>query len=310
MSLLAVLVSVVIGGWDPLGAISPFTPGGALTPNATATATFAPVSWAFPTAPPDVRHRIPVAPTGDQQGCANTPTTHSAPTPPAYAIFGGRQSGPHGWMKPGSKAVNEVALTFDDGPTPYSTPTILSFLERTHTPATFFVLGQYVQDFPALAQREWADGFTIGVHTWDHPNMKILTPQARSRELGSTIKVLHQVIGPQACLWLWRPPYGSFDGAVLQQAAQFGLATIIWDVDPRDWSRPGVQNIVSTILAEVRPGAIILMHDGPAAREQTAAALPILLAHLQALGLTPVLLPRLLADEGYPGITPPTGQIV
>ncbi|HEV2461719.1 MAG TPA: polysaccharide deacetylase family protein, partial [Ktedonobacterales bacterium] len=184
----------------------------------------------------------------------------------------------------------EVALTFDDGPTPYSTPPILSYLEQTHTPATFFVEGQYVHLWPYLVQREWRDGFAVGIHTWDHPDMTRLSPAARRFQLGATLTALHAALGQHACIWFWRPPYGAYNAAVVQTATSFGLSTIWWDVDPRDWSRPGTSVIVRRVLGQVHPGAIILLHDGPALRDETRAALPGILAGLRARGLTPVTL--------------------
>jgi chitooligosaccharide deacetylase len=197
----------------------------------------------------------------------------------------------------------EVALTFDDGPTPYSSPPILAYLEQTHTPATFLVEGQYVHLWPYLVQREWKDGFAIGVHTWDHPDMTLLGPAQRQYQLSATLKALHEALGQNACIWFWRPPYGAFNSAVVRSAASFGLSTIEWDVDPLDWTRPGVDMIVSSVLAQVHAGSIILLHDGPALREQTLAALPAILACLQAQGLTPVTLPKLLMDGRYAGVS-------
>jgi peptidoglycan/xylan/chitin deacetylase (PgdA/CDA1 family) len=206
----------------------------------------------------------------------------------------------------GGPATNMVALTFDDGPTPFSSPPIISFLEQSHTPATFFVLGQYARAYPWLIQREAADGFAIGVHTWDHPDMRLLSPAARANELGTTIQQLHADLGPGVCLWLWRPPYGAVNSGIVAQAGAFGLTTINWNVDPQDWSRPGTMVIVQRVLSQVRPGSIILLHDGPAAREQTAAALPYILAGLHARGLVPVTLPTLLGSESAPVGPAPT----
>jgi peptidoglycan/xylan/chitin deacetylase (PgdA/CDA1 family) len=232
-----------------------------------------------------------------KSAAASTPACPGIHQPPLYtAIYGAHlahQTGP---------VLNEVALTFDDGPTPYTSPPIFSFLERTHTPATFFVLGQYVHLWPYLVQREWRDGFAIGVHTWDHPLMTTLSQARQDQELGETIDALHQALGDDACLWFWRPPYGDYNGTVLQTARSFGLTTIMWNDDPADWSRPGTQVIASRVLAQVGPASIILMHDGPALRDQTAAALPIILDGLRARGLRPVTVPQLLADEQYPGI--------
>ncbi len=225
------------------------------------------------------------------QGCPNG----KAPKPGAWLVG---SAGDYG-----APSHNTVALTFDDGPTPYSSPAILSVLERTHTPATFFVLGEYAKYYPWLIQREAADGFTIGIHTWNHPDMRLLTPTQRAWQLTAAIQQLRADLGPGFCVWLWRPPYGSINTSIMRQAGSFGLTTIFWNVDPADWSRPGTMEIVRRVLAQVRPGSIILMHDGPVGREQTAAALPYILAGLRARGLTPVSLPQLL--QGYP---PPTAN--
>jgi peptidoglycan/xylan/chitin deacetylase (PgdA/CDA1 family) len=200
---------------------------------------------------------------------------------------------------------NEVALTFDDGPTPYSTPAILDALEKAHAPATFFVMGQYARQWPALIQREWADGFTIGLHTWDHPMMTRISPDAQRYQFAASFQAIRDAIGSKACLWFWRPPYGDLNGAVVNTAQSLGLTTITWDDDTVDWSRPGTDQIVATALAEARPGAIILMHDGPAQRTETAAAIPRILAGLKARGLTPVTVPQLLADCHTPGVSDP-----
>lgn len=201
-----------------------------------------------------------------------------------------------------SAPVNEVALTFDDGPTPYSTPAILDFLEQSHTPATFFDEGSYISIWPYLVQREWKDGFAIGLHSWDHPQMTHLSLEQRQFQFGATVNAFHNALGSDACVWFWRPPYGDYNGTVVQEAQGYGLTTVMWDVDPSDWSRPGVNSIANRVLSAVHPGAIVLMHDGPALRDQTANALPLIVAGLQQRGLTPVTLPRLLADSHYAGV--------
>ncbi len=208
----------------------------------------------------------------------------------------------------GAPSSNMVALTFDDGPVPASSIPILSFLEQSHTPATFFVMGQYANAYPWIIQREAADGFAIGVHTWNHPDMQLLSVSARAYQLGATVQQLHLDLGNNFCAWLWRPPYGSVNSGIVAQADAFGLTTINWDVDPQDWSRPGTMVIVQRVLSQVRPGSIILLHDGPAAREQTAAALPYILAGLPARGLVPVTLPTLLGSESAATGPAPTPQ--
>jgi peptidoglycan/xylan/chitin deacetylase (PgdA/CDA1 family) len=121
-------------------------------------------------------------------------------------------------------------------------------------------------------------------------------------QFGDSLAAVHAAIGEDACIWFWRPPYGDSDARVIGFAQRYGLTTVQWDDDPRDWSRPGPEVIAQTLLWQARPGSIVVMHDGPANREQTAAALPLILAGLRARGLTPVTIPRLLADSHYPGV--------
>jgi peptidoglycan/xylan/chitin deacetylase (PgdA/CDA1 family) len=203
----------------------------------------------------------------------------------------------------GPTTYHEVAITFDDGPSVNSaadwTSSILTTLEQTHTPATFFVLGANAHARPNIIAREAADGFTVAMHTWDHPDMTKLTPSARARELSATANAIHAALGPHYCLPYWRPPYGAYDASVVAQAQAMGLTTVTWSVDPQDWSGPGVSVIVQRVLSRVQPGSIILLHDGVYggyySRWQTVQALPQIIRGLRARGLRPVTLAYLLA---------------
>lgn len=232
-----------------------------------------------------------------RQGCAA-----GTPKPISYTIHGGSYKGK-------GAAPKEVALTFDDGPSIYSSLPIIQYLEKTHTPATFFVEGQYARLWPNLVRREWLDGFAIGMHSWNHPYMTRVSYQEREHQFGDTKKAIQNAIGKDACLWFWRPPYMDLNTAVFNQAKAHGFTTIDWNDDSRDWSRPGVRAIVNTVLAEATRGGIILFHDGPALRDQTAAALPLVLAGLKQRGLKPVTIPQLLADSGYPGVHLSSGGV-
>lgn len=200
---------------------------------------------------------------------------------------------------------NEVALTFDDGPTPYTTPAILTYLEKTHTPATFFVEGNFISIWPDLLRREWKDGFAIGVHTWNHPDLKLTPPGQFPHQFGDTLAAMHRILGQDACIWLFRPPYGEINSTVFAAAQSYGLTAVNWDSSGLDWTLPGPDKIASLALSLSHPGSIILLHDGPAGREQTLHALPMILAGLQARGLKPVPLPKLLADYHYAGVVVP-----
>jgi peptidoglycan/xylan/chitin deacetylase (PgdA/CDA1 family) len=199
------------------------------------------------------------------------------------------------WTGP---AQRDVALTFDDGPSPDYTATMLTTLERTRTPATFFLVGTNVQKYPALVRREASDGFTLGIHTWDHPDMTTLSAPQRERELAATAQAIHAALGANYCLRYWRPPFGAYNDAVLSQARALGLSTVTWDLDPQDWTAPGVQTIVDRVLSRVHPGAIILLHDGYSSRWQTAQALPLIIKGLKRRGYVPVTLAQLVAGGG------------
>jgi peptidoglycan/xylan/chitin deacetylase (PgdA/CDA1 family) len=273
---------------------APFAASGAHT-----TATHAPTSTAVNipivgTPTPQIRYtRDRMRELNAAMGCADGKPPALTKPKPIYTSKG---------FVSGVSAPNEVALTFDDGPTPYTTPPILDYLEKNHIPATFFVEGLYARVWPYLVQREWNDGFAIGMHSWDHPVLTILPDGQMPHQFGDSLNSIHAAIGKDACIWFWRPPYGSYDPRILGVAESYGLTTIMWDDDSVDYSRPGPDHIAATVLSEAHPGAVILMHDGPARREQTLAALPIILAGLKARGLKPVTLPQLLMDSQYPGV--------
>jgi peptidoglycan-N-acetylglucosamine deacetylase len=178
-----------------------------------------------------------------------------------------------------------VYLTFDDGPSVY-TPQILSELNAEGVPATFFVLGQNAVQHPGTVEQAHADGHAIGNHSWSHPDLTTLLPQQVQTELQSTSDEIANLTGAPPILW--RPPFGAFNSIVTQVASSLGLSMRLWDVNPSDFDRPGVDSIVSQVVNTVSPGAIVLLHDGSPGdnedRSQTAAAVPIIIDTLQSLG--------------------------
>jgi peptidoglycan/xylan/chitin deacetylase (PgdA/CDA1 family) len=183
-----------------------------------------------------------------------------------------------------------VAIAFDDGPARL-TPAFVRMLERARVPATFFLIGRQVTaGYHELLVRELADGDALGDHTFNHAN---LVRSSRGRaELAATIARIQAVSGYTPCIV--RPPYGAYDRRVLRQARALGLATIMWNVDPRDWSRPGKGAIAGRSLRQVRPGSIILSHDGGGPRGQTLAAYPGVIGALRRRGYRFVTVPELL----------------
>ncbi len=205
------------------------------------------------------------------------------------------------FVRTGSGRSRDVALTFDDGPGPY-TPGVLSVLERMHVRATFFVIGRMLRYFGQSTVREIEDGDVIGDHTENHPMLARMSPHEQREELFEQILRVEALGGhrPQ----LFRPPYGSFNATTFREARALHLLMVLWSADTGDYQLPGVEAIVQRALASAHPGAIILMHDGGGDRSQTIAALPQIIAGLRQRGLDLVTVPRLLLDEPPPASQP------
>ncbi len=199
----------------------------------------------------------------------------------------------------GSKG-NEVALTFDDGPGPY-TQKLVSTLDALHVQATFFAIGLEERYFSEGTLQELRSGDVVGDHTETHPMMASLSAHDQREQLQEQIYRIQLLGGPTPRLF--RPPYGSFDATTFRELKHLHLLMILWSTDTGDYARPGTQTIVQRALAGAHPGAIILMHDAGGNREETIAALPAIVRGLHALGLRPVTVPRLLLDD-----PPPRGQ--
>jgi peptidoglycan-N-acetylglucosamine deacetylase len=203
----------------------------------------------------------------------------------------------------GSKG-NEVALTFDDGPGPY-TQRLVGALDRLHVRATFFAIGEQERYFSEGTIAEIKSGDVIGDHTETHPMMATLSAHEQYEELFEQIARIELVGGPRPRLF--RPPYGSFNATTFKELHHLRLLMVLWSVDTSDYTLPGVSAIVHSALAGAKPGAIILMHDGGGNREETIAALPKIVKGLRKRGLRPVTVPRLLEDDPPPhGLPLPT----
>jgi peptidoglycan/xylan/chitin deacetylase (PgdA/CDA1 family) len=177
-----------------------------------------------------------------------------------------------------------VALTLDDGPHPVWTPKVLSLLDRYHVPATFCLIGNQVLGHEGVARSVVAAGHKVANHSYSHPTALPTEPAQRmGTEIGWAQDKIHSATGftPR----LFRSPGGGWSPALLAKTAQAGLIPIDWSDDPRDWARPGVEAIVSRLLA-ARPGQILLCHDGGGDRSQTYAALQTVIPALQAKGYT------------------------
>src|ERR1700730_1520039 len=197
---------------------------------------------------------------------------------------------------------NEVALTFDDGPGPY-TSRLVETLNRLHVQATFFAVGTEERYFSAGTLLELRSGDVVGDHTETHPLLASLSPHDQREQLLNQIYQIQLLGGPTPRLF--RPPYGSFNATTYRELHHLHLLMILWSTDTGDYARPGISVIVQRALAGAHPGAIILMHDAGGDRTQTVAALPAIVHGLRARGLKPVTVPRLLLDD-----PPPPGQAI
>jgi peptidoglycan-N-acetylglucosamine deacetylase len=191
----------------------------------------------------------------------------------------------------------EIALTFDDGPGPY-TPQVLAVLQRKKVPGTFFEVGVSETYFHASTSQIVADGYPIGDHTETHAPMSKLSPAAQRAQLLAQVSRIGAYGAPFPRLF--RPPYGLWDSATLALLHKYRMLMVLWTVDTNDYLQPGVSVIVHAVVSGARPGAIMLMHDAGGTRTQTVAALPRIIAALHRRGYKLVTVPKLLLDNPPP----------
>ncbi|WP_405733344.1 polysaccharide deacetylase family protein [Streptomyces sp. NBC_01537] len=178
-----------------------------------------------------------------------------------------------------------VALTFDDGPDPRWTPKVLRLLAQHHAKATFCEIGPNARANPGLVKRITAAGHRLCDHSVHHDEQQSHKSRDYNRhEIVDAQREIAAAAGPRAKLWYYRAPGGDFSPAIRDIAAARGLRPLGWTVDSEDWKRPGVNAILNNINAELRPGAVVLMHDAGGDRSQSVEALRILLDRLDAAG--------------------------
>jgi peptidoglycan-N-acetylglucosamine deacetylase len=188
----------------------------------------------------------------------------------------------------GGRGSRRVALTFDDGPSSY-TSAVLRTLDRHNARGTFFVLGQEVFGRGTVLRRMLRGGHEIGNHSTHHRS-----GPSRS-DLAGTSSIIRAATGFSPCVF--RPPYGVTPSTTVSAAWTLGMSTILWDVDTNDWRRPGSGAIASRAVGGTRPGSIVLMHDGGGNRSQTVAALPRILRTLKSRGYRLVTVTQLLGQR-------------
>jgi peptidoglycan-N-acetylglucosamine deacetylase len=187
------------------------------------------------------------------------------------------------------RRVKCVALTFDDGPGPYTTR-LLGMLAARHVHVTFFLIGGNIRGREAIVRQELAEGHAIGDHSWSHPDLSRLPASAVRSQLARTQGEIVRTTGMPTRLM--RPPYGATDRQVGKVAESLGLAEIIWNVDTNDWRDHNPPLVAHRAITEARRGCIILMHD---IHPTTVAAVPKILRGLAKRGFTFATVPELLA---------------
>jgi len=204
----------------------------------------------------------------------------------------GRMSGEVVSSTPGtvevpSRAVTDkmVALTFDDGPDPKWTPSILATLKEEGVPATFCVVGYSFRRYPDLLKTERDAGHAFCDHTLDHAHLPKLAHDAVVNQIQGASDQLVSILGG-ARPAVMRPPYGEVSPDAIAVSHAAGLRVLAWNVDSQDYNKPSAEKIVSNVMTTVKPGSVVLMHDGGGDRSRTVAALRPLIRALKAQGYT------------------------
>lgn len=190
----------------------------------------------------------------------------------------------------------KIALSFDAAWGNEDTAKILEILDKHNVKVTFFMTGGWVESYPDDVKAILAAGHDLGNHSENHKNMSQLSDEEKKEELMSVHQKVQELTGYE--MFLFRPPYGDYDNAVVNVAKDCGYYTIQWDVDSLDWKDYGVDSIIKTVTEHkhLGNGSIILCHNGA---KYTAQALDMLIAKLKNEGYTFVPISELIYKDKY-----------
>ena len=191
----------------------------------------------------------------------------------------------------GNTALQQVTLTFDDGPHPQYTPQLLAILQQENVKASFFVVGEMALQYPDLVKAEIAAGHTVCDHTFHHVNLTQLPVESMLTEWKANQDAVQSLTGQP--VHYCRPPGGNYNNNVMDAAASLGMITVLWTDNPGDYLRPSVSVIEQRVLENASNGGIILLHDGV---QQTVDALPSIIRKLKERGYQFVTLDQMWAD--------------
>ncbi|MEG6584303.1 polysaccharide deacetylase family protein [Dendrosporobacter sp. 1207_IL3150] len=183
-----------------------------------------------------------------------------------------------------------VALTIDDGPHERATPELLDTLRQKQVKVTLFVLGKNIERNASILAQAASDGHEIANHAFSHKFLNKFTPTEFAEEILATEKLI-TAVAPKPTLF--RPPGGGYNDVLVAEARRLGYTTILWSIDTRDWQGISADQLVSIVMKNVKPGSIILMHDGqyPIA---TTKAIGTIIDRLHAEGYSIVTVSELL----------------
>ncbi|MDI6717254.1 MAG: polysaccharide deacetylase family protein [Actinomycetota bacterium] len=175
-----------------------------------------------------------------------------------------------------------VALTFDDGPDPRYTPRVLNILARENIKATFFLIGKQVDKYPYIVRQIIEQGNLVGNHTYSHPDLAVEDKNQIKDEIDKCQAAIFHVTGQQPIYF--RPPRGLFNQQTKEIVSKNGLKMVLWDVCVEHKRSRTSSQETKRVLSLVRPGSIILAHDGRLNRKKTIEALPMIIKGLKERG--------------------------
>ena len=184
----------------------------------------------------------------------------------------------------GDESRREIAITFDDGPHPKDTPQVLETLAKHNIHATFFLVGRYVEQYPALVKQIHQSGHQLGIHGFRHRPFPLEKPSTLQSQLDRTRNAIANVCGisPETIKDL-RPPYGAFTSTTARRLTEWGYQLVLWNNMPPHWMQP-VSWTIEQVLDQTHPGSIIVLHDGHGHGTKVAQILDIIIPKLKAQG--------------------------
>ena len=192
-----------------------------------------------------------------------------------------------------------IALTFDDGPNPEATEKILNLLEEYKASATFFVIGENAEKYPELIRNIYENGHEIGNHTWSHERLIFKTPGLIRRELSSTDELLTD-LGYEDVVH-FRATYGRKLFILPYILSKSDRLNVLWSIDLKDWDNRSAEQMLEELEKQLKPGAIILLHDGydseHQSRDETVKLVEMILRKYTALGYSFVTVSDLLTYD-------------